>query len=186
MIQKVNIMTNLEENLVHSTSEKEKTVKRDRCCIHGLVIVLICCISAGAGLALFFSQRATELTVFKIQLDGTISQLQRTIQLGISKKQSASRLLNKIYAYAAEYGYGTTYGQSPPFFLLPGIQNYTLELMTLGDVRGTEWHPLVDNNTRPAWELWTKEIIKTQGLSPSVFHTVNNTGEPDHHPIHHE
>ena len=61
--------------------------------------------------------------------------------------------------------------------MLPGIQNYTIELMTLGDVRGSEWHPLVDNTTRPAWEQWTKQIIKTQGLSPTVLRTINNTGD---------
>ena len=171
----------MEKNLVPSSGKFEKKKCR-QWIFHAATFVFICCISAGAGVALFFSQRATELTVFKIQLDGTISQLQRTIQSGLSQKFAASRLLNKIYAFSAEYGYGTTYGQSPPFFLLPGIQNYSLELMTLGDIRGTEWHPLVDNNTRPAWESWAKEIIKTQGLSPSVFNTVNNTGESDYHP----
>ena len=168
----------LEANLVSTTSNDVKIKKcKVEWLIHGLAFVFICCISAGAGLAIYFGKRATEVAVFKSEFDGTIHQLESTIQTGLAQKFAASRLLNKIYAFNEYFGYGTSYGQKAPYFLLPGIQNYTIELMTLGDVRGSEWHPLVDNTTRPAWEQWTKQIIKTQGLSPTVLRTINNTGD---------
>ena len=173
-------MTNdLEENFPNTNNTDHK-FKKKYCkiewLIHGLAFLFICCISAGAGIAIFFGERATEIAIFKTEFEGTIHQLQSTVQAGLAQKFAASRLLNKIYAYADWYGYGTEYGQKAPYFLLPGIQNYTIELMTLSDVRGSEWHPLVDNTTRPAWELWAKQIILKQGFSPTVLRTINNTG----------
>jgi len=173
--------------------------------VHGLVFVFICSISAGVGVATFFGQRATELALFQTQFDGTIQQVQGTLQFGLSQKFAASRLLNKVvhvafllqyplhslipihsctisslqlYAYAAKYGYGTTFGQSPPYFTLPGMQNISAELYLLGgNLRGTEWHPLVTNDTRSAWETWAKQniAVQTKGLAPNIFKTINTT-----------
>ena len=170
-------MNDLEKNLV---SGDDQIKKRNDRLVHGLVASFICCISAGAGVAIFFGQRATELAIFKTQFDGTIQQLQSTIQIGLSQKYAASRLLNKLFTYGAESGCGTTYGQSPPFFTLPGFQHFSDEIKTLGgSLRGIQWNPLVNNNTRTEWELWAKKniAVQTVGLPPSVFNTINATGE---------
>ena len=171
----------LEENLVQPSLDiLQKRGQKREWIIHGLVLLVICCLSAGGGVATFFGQRALELAVFRIQFDGSLQQLQNTVQIGLSQKFAASRLLNKLYSYGTAYGCGTTFGQTPPFFTLPGIQNYSTEFKALGgSLRGLEWHPLVDNNTRAEWELWAKKniAVQTDGLSPSFFKTINATGE---------
>ena len=173
-----NMEKDLEQNILPTSSLDKRKVW----ILHGLVFGFICCLSAGVGVATFFGQRAVELAAFQAQFDGNVQQLQNTMQTGLSQKFSASRLVNKLYAYGSAYGYGTTYGQKPPFFTLPGITNYTLEIIKLGgSLRDVNWLPFVDNNTRPAWEAWAKKNIQsqTQGLNlpPSVFTTINATGE---------
>ena len=175
------IANDLEQNLIPSTSLSYHISKKRKeyFYIHGLVFVFICCLAAAGGVATFFGQRALELAVFKTAFDGTIQQLPNTVQIGLSQKFAASRLLNKLYTFSVENGCGTTKGQSPPFFTLPGLQNYSLEFKTLGgSLRGVEWHPFVDNNTRPAWESWAKQNIASQTVgSPGFFKTINATGE---------
>ena len=156
-------------------------MKRNHQVIHGLVFLLFCCLSGGAGIATYFGRKSVELSKFQTEFNGNFEQLQSILQYALSQKFATSRLLNKMYSVAVKHGYGTTLDQKPPFFTLPGYQNYSSELIQLGgNLRGTEWHPLVvENNTRSAWESWAKKNIASQaaGMSPSVFNTINATGE---------
>ena len=58
--------------------------------------------------------------------------LGNSIQSGFNQKFSAARLLQKLYQFAAQKGYGDTYLQTPPFFTLPGFEDIFTELATLG------------------------------------------------------
>ena len=75
-------------------------------------------------------------------------------------------------------------GQIPPYFTLPGFQDYATDILTLGVFRNINWYPLVDtsdNRTRPKWEAWVKDskniAEQTYGQpgNVSTFTTINST-----------
>ena len=107
------IANDLEQNLIPSTSLSYHISKKRKeyFYIHGLVFVFICCLAAAGGVATFFGQRALELAVFKTAFDGTIQQLPNTVQIGLSQKFAASRLLN---TFSVENGCGTTKRERAP------------------------------------------------------------------------
>lgn len=173
----------LEMNL---ENDDRKIKKRKQWILHAVVFGCLCCLSAGIGYATFFVQRQVELTVFNTQFDGTVQLIANSLQLSIQQKFAASRLLNNMYSIAAKHGYGMTYGQKPPYLTLPGYQKFSVEINLLaGFSRGLEIHPLVDNNTRPAWEAWAKTNIASlsDGMPPSFYNVINTTGEPSDHLI---
>ena len=167
--------------------DNDHNIKKRNWLLHAVVFVFLCCLSAGIGYATFFGQRQVELTVFQTQFDGTVQLITNSLQLSLKQKFAASRLLNKMYSTAAKHGYGTSYGQQPPYLILPGYQNFSVEITLLGGfIRGLELHPLVDETTRPAWESWAKNNIASlaDGMSPSFYKVINTTGESRDHSIH--
>ena len=99
---------------------------------------------------IFLGAHAPEFAVFQTQLNSCFDQLQNSVSTGLGQTFAASRMMQHLYGYASKYGYGTSLGQAPPFFTLPGFQDYATELSTLagGNLRSVGWAPLVDTTNR--------------------------------------
>ena len=173
-----------DENNKQSSSTKKHKFNVMEWIIYMSLLFLICGISAGVGVATFNVAHTPQNVLFQIQFDSATAQLQNSIQTGLIQKYAGSSLLGKMFAYAAKFRYGTTYGQVPPFFTLPGFQDYATDIITLGVFRNINWYPLVDttdNKTRPAWEAWVKNVknieVQTYGQpgNVSTFKTINAT-----------
>ena len=147
-----------------SNKEDQSPKRRNEWITHGFSFLIMCIVSAGAGIAMFYSYRLPQIIAFRIQFDSSAFQLQNSIQTGLIQKFAASRLLNKLFQYAIKHGYGTSFQQTPPFFTLPGFQDYATDFLTLGgSIRVIDWVPLIDTTnqaTRSAWETWAKQVTK--------------------------
>ena len=65
----------------------------------------------------------------------TVVLLGKSITTAFIQKFAASRLLQKLYGQADKRGYGISYGQHPPFYTLPGFEDLSTEVATLGGTK---------------------------------------------------
>ena len=154
-------------NANNSTATKKRKFSSMEWIVYSCIFLFICGISSGVGVATYNVAHSPQNVLFQVQFNSATTQLQNSIQAGLKQKFAGSSLLGKMFSYAAKYGYGTTYGQVPPFFTLPGFQDYATDIITLGVFRNINWYPLV-GTTMAKYPHYTYSVATNLPLSSFV------------------
>ena len=122
------------------------------------VYFLLCSLVAGIGSATFLFIRNSEYAVMMTEFTSTSSLIKQRVFEDISKKAIASDLMNHLFAYADEGGYGGTF----PNITLPGFELTMNAMRNLADLRFVNLCPLISNDTRSGFEHYAKVTAASQ------------------------
>lgn len=142
-----------------SVLDEQHAERRERDAVRGAIALkasmIVCMLFAGA-LGGFYAYKLgadSELAEFRSQYYSAVSQVQYSLQRGLSAKAGAGALAAAYFASA---------GSNFPNASYPGWNAIAYNLNIVAQVRGIAWLPLVTPAQLPGWQVYANDTVGVQ------------------------